>query len=58
MKVETDNIASIEAGPIGQAVIVVIMFLKTFKTKIVVFYCYGHNLFNIKLTEPHQKCNG
>jgi hypothetical protein len=39
MKVETDNIASIEAGPIGQAVIVVIMFLKTFKTKIVVFYC-------------------
>ena len=38
MKVETDNIARIEAGLIGQAVIVVVMFLKTFKTKIVVFY--------------------
>ena len=38
MKVETDNIACIEAGLIGQAVIVVVMFLKTFKTKIVVFY--------------------
>ena len=37
MKVETDIITSIAAGPIGQAVILVIMFANNFKTDIIIF---------------------
>ena len=37
MKVETDSIARITVSLIGWAVILVIMYIKTFKTNIIVF---------------------
>jgi len=37
LKVEIDIIASIAASPKGQAVIVVIMYVETFKTDVIVF---------------------
>ena len=37
MKVKTDIIASIAASPIGQVVILLIMYVETFKTVVIVF---------------------
>jgi hypothetical protein len=37
MKAETEIITSITASPIKQAVILVIMYVKTFKTAVIVF---------------------
>ena len=39
MKVETDIIASIAVSPNGQAVILVIMYVKTFTTEVIGFFC-------------------
>jgi len=38
LKVETDIITSITASPMGQIAILVIMYVQTFKTDIIVFY--------------------
>jgi hypothetical protein len=37
MKVKTDIIASIAASPIGRVVILLIMYVETFKTVVIVF---------------------
>jgi hypothetical protein len=39
LKVETDIIANISASPIGRAGIFVIMYVKAFKTDVIVFIC-------------------
>ena len=48
--VETDITASITANQIGQAVILVIMYVRTFKPVIIVFIC-NINVFDITLTD-------
>jgi len=45
MKVETDIIASITASPVGQAVILLIMYVETFKTDVFVLNVTLSNLF-------------
>jgi hypothetical protein len=37
MKVETDIITSIAASPIGWAVILMIIYVETFKTDVIIF---------------------
>jgi hypothetical protein len=37
LKAETDIMASLAASPIGQAVILVIMYVETFKTVAIIF---------------------
>ena len=39
MKVKIDNTKSIVVSPEGQAVILVILYFKTFKTDVIVFIC-------------------
>ena len=43
LKVETDIITSMTVSPTGTAVILVIMYVKTFKTDVIVFICIKHD---------------
>ena len=49
MKVETDIIASITVSIAGGSVILVIMFVKTFKTDIIGFFWQRLNVFDVTL---------
>ena len=51
LKVETDIITSIKASLIGQAVILVVMYVETFKTDVIVL---SYNVSDITLTDDFQ----
>ena len=52
LKVETDIITSIAARPIGRAVILVIMYVETFKTKnIILLLVMSLNVTEVTLTD-------
>lgn len=53
MNVETDIVLSITASPVGWAVILVRMYVETFKTDIIVLYV-SYNVFDITLTDDVQ----
>ena len=49
------KVSSITARPIGQAVTLVIIYVETFKTDVIVFISYlGHNSFDVTLTDNCQ----
>jgi hypothetical protein len=50
LKVETDIIFSITVSPIGWAVVLVIIYVETFKTDILLFLLVNHNAFVVTLT--------
>ena len=50
LNVETDIIPNIRESPIGKAVILVIMYVETFKTVVII----SHNVFDITLTDNIQ----
>ena len=50
LNVETDIIPNIRESPIGKAVILVIMYVETFKTVVSI----SHNVFDITLTDNIQ----
>ena len=51
LKVETDIITSITTSPTGRAVILVIMYVKIFKTGVIVF---NNDVFEVTLTDNFQ----
>ena len=50
LNVETDIIPNIRESPIGKAVILVIMYVETFKTVVII----SHNVFDVTLTDNIQ----
>lgn len=50
MKVETDSIAYVAMIPIERAAIVVILYVETFKSDVIVFTSY----VTMSLTSPHR----
>jgi hypothetical protein len=54
MKVKTDIIFSRSVSLIGCVVILVIMYVETFKTDVIVFVCNVYNVFKVTLTDNFQ----
>ena len=54
LKVETDIIFSITVTLIGWAVVLVIIYVETFKTDILLFLLVNHNAFVVTLTNNFQ----